>query len=235
MKNEDSSGSLSFCFQIPATVAVTVQRLGQADLSDAGPSACTPQGPGRLHGEILHCRQLVRGAREAQSFECPVFYFYKVSLWHSFTAKVRRSFEFSNKIPQSPASSSSKVWLVQEAVVRVCAKAGSRAAQRPRTVHLLGTTKTKSQASQTVAWGHGADVPRHLLFLNTFPFFLQRKGPLFLPLYGECIGNDNRKSGNNGTFYYLIRTLTAECVVGQSAKKHSLPHPSLKESFMLLT
>ncbi|KAK7834471.1 hypothetical protein U0070_017657 [Myodes glareolus] len=44
--------------QIPATVAVTVQRLERADLSDAEPSACTPQGPGRLHGEILHCRQL---------------------------------------------------------------------------------------------------------------------------------------------------------------------------------
>lgn len=63
-----------------------------------------------------------------------------------------------------------------------------------------------------------------LLFSNTFPLLLQRKGLLFLPLYGECIGNNNRKSGNNGTFYCLLGALRAECVVGQSSKK-ALPPP----------
>lgn len=75
MMNEDSSGSKSFCFQMPTAAR---------DCLVSGPLACMLQGPDHIHRDILLCGQLVRGAREAQSFECPVFYFYKVSLWQFY-------------------------------------------------------------------------------------------------------------------------------------------------------
>lgn len=50
----------------------------------------------------------------------------------------------------------------------LCQDWEQRSWKDPHTVHLLGTMKTKSQASQIAAWGHGADVPHHHLFLNTF-------------------------------------------------------------------